>query len=55
MVNLYYELVYYSRITIAIRNEYTNEFNSDSHTTRLTIPFLQFIRSLNKDYVLNSH
>lgn len=51
--NLSDELKYYSRVTIAVREEHPHMFNSNSSYTRLTKPFLLFIRGLDKNYPLN--
>jgi hypothetical protein len=48
------ELKYYSKVTIGVRREYPTMFSSDAGCTRLNRGLLNFIKSLDKDYDLNS-
>ena len=51
--NLSEELKYYSRVTIAVREEYPYMFRSTASDTRLSKSLLLFIRELDKNYPLN--
>jgi hypothetical protein len=51
--NLSEELKYYSRVTIAVREEYPHIFSRTASDTRLSESLLLFIRDLDKNYPLN--